>query len=404
MPSAVVKRLDSPVSAKTKRMDDGTLVCDARISRAGIYTYVLADGSISKEYRAPEEVFKPDSLESFETAPLTLNHPAIGEVNPSNYRQEVRGVVSNVHQDAEAPAYVAATVRIQDVQALAAVADGTVQLSAGYTCLRTPVSGMTVTDPLTGETCTIDAVLTAIDGNHVAIVPSGRAGPGARLILDVQDLGVEMAKLDAVEKAKCAKCGEAMVDPGEKCPNCGEMASGATEPEGVQGDAPKVDPVKDAPGNGRSVSDPQSDAPGAPAKPDDCGPKTDAAAITKELEAARVQVETLKADLAKANEPGRIDALVAERQDVVGKAKAHGLKTDAVSNAELRAAVVIKAFPKLKLDGFSVEQISSLFDSVATPVEVVEAPKADPTVVVALDKNPIDAAVEADARRYGLTR
>lgn len=419
--TSIVKRLDQPITAKTKRMDDGSMVCEARIARAGIYTYVLPSGEVSKEYRAPDEVFKPDALLSFETAPLTLNHPAVGEVNPSNYRQETRGVVTNVRQDAEAPEYVAATVRIQDAQALAAVADGTVQLSCGYTCTRTPVTGMTVTDAVTGETCKIDAVLSQIEGNHVAIVPAGRAGPGARLILDAQDFGVEMQITvnDEIKPLKCADC-DAACKPGEPCPNCGKPVAGAQEvadgkiaPARTIGDPGQPAASQNGNEKGELIEAPAEVIAGGPPETEEPPePVTltpeQIKALEAELQAARGEVakykaklEELSLSLAKQEDPAFLDSLVAERSMVVAKAHEHGIKTDAMPTADLRKAVLTKAFPKMKLDSFNSEQLSNLFDSVVSPVEVAPAPKAETTVVVKLEASPIDAAKAETAKRYG---
>ena len=57
------------------RMDNGYLRTTGKLTRVGIFDYRRADGSIQKELRLAEEVFRADSLGSFALVPLTNGHP-----------------------------------------------------------------------------------------------------------------------------------------------------------------------------------------------------------------------------------------------------------------------------------------------------------------------------------------
>ncbi|MEN4198882.1 DUF2213 domain-containing protein, partial [Serratia marcescens] len=74
---------------------DGSLLCEAvPIARVGWQVYNAAeldeiepdsDGEISV-YRSPEEVFRPETIASFEGMTFTVLHPE-QMVNPSNWRE-----------------------------------------------------------------------------------------------------------------------------------------------------------------------------------------------------------------------------------------------------------------------------------------------------------------------------
>ncbi len=63
---------------------NGYLVADAFPTRTGVFKYVKADGTITRELRAPEEVFRPESLESLKHRPIIDEHPETGPADASN--------------------------------------------------------------------------------------------------------------------------------------------------------------------------------------------------------------------------------------------------------------------------------------------------------------------------------
>jgi len=67
-----------------KRDAVGALRFDARLTRTGVFAYRMPDGSVRRELRHPDHVFKPDSLKSLALATLTLRHPQEGMVRGDN--------------------------------------------------------------------------------------------------------------------------------------------------------------------------------------------------------------------------------------------------------------------------------------------------------------------------------
>lgn len=147
----------------------------AFLTRSGVFVYHRADGSEVREYRSAEEVFHADSLASLSAAPVTRLHPS-RPVDAKSFRSVVVGHVGDeVKQDGDK---VAATVHVQDADAIAAVEAGMRQVSCGYTCDIEETAGVTES----GER--YDRAQRSIRYNHVALVPVGRAGSEVALRLD----------------------------------------------------------------------------------------------------------------------------------------------------------------------------------------------------------------------------
>jgi hypothetical protein len=138
-------------------------------------------------YRPADEIEK--SAETFNGLPVMLNHwnfdaNTIGEVKDK--------VVGSLGTDArwEAP-YLKNSLIITDADAIAKIEDGSYsELSASYLCDVDMTGGI-------WQGKTYDGIMTGIIGNHVALVPEGRAGHDVR-IADISIKGGK--KMDKWEK------------------------------------------------------------------------------------------------------------------------------------------------------------------------------------------------------------
>jgi hypothetical protein len=183
-----VQRLDRSGSLlKPYRTPEGFLFAEGYATRAGIFEYENADGSIRRELRSEEEVSRADSLGSLGNKPVALLHPmeenASGElepvdVTPENWDRYAAGTVSpSVTYTADGYVKVAVMVGRQD--AIEAIEGGEAQeLSCGYSAEVIERAGE---HPIWGH---YDAVQTDIQYNHCALVPQGRAGANVRLRVD----------------------------------------------------------------------------------------------------------------------------------------------------------------------------------------------------------------------------
>ncbi|MDE2403058.1 MAG: DUF2213 domain-containing protein [Burkholderiales bacterium] len=160
------------LGAKRSTTPEGFLVChDVPIARTGTQLYTAAevpidpgpDGLIRVE-RPPEEVFRPETIASFEGKPITVEHPN-DFVTPENYRSLSVGFTQNVRrgQGIEDDLMVADIV-ITDAAAIKYVNEELPEVSAGY-------------EAVYQQTDAGRGVQREIVGNHVALVERGRAGP-----------------------------------------------------------------------------------------------------------------------------------------------------------------------------------------------------------------------------------
>ncbi|HDT1533821.1 TPA: DUF2213 domain-containing protein [Klebsiella pneumoniae subsp. pneumoniae] len=119
--------------------------------------------------RTPEEVFGERTIASFEGMAVTIGHPKdfsgnIIFVTPSNWRQLANGHIQNVRRGSgEQGDLLLADVIAKTPEAIQAVEDGDDEVSCGYDADYRQIS------PGIAEQY-------AITGNHLALVPNGRAG------------------------------------------------------------------------------------------------------------------------------------------------------------------------------------------------------------------------------------
>ncbi|EIX9631715.1 TPA: DUF2213 domain-containing protein [Klebsiella pneumoniae] len=119
--------------------------------------------------RTPEEVFSERTIASFEGMAVTIGHPKdfsgnIIFVTPSNWRQLANGHIQNVRRGSgEQGDLLLADVIAKTPEAIQAVEDGDDEVSCGYDADYRQIS------PGIAEQY-------AITGNHLALVPNGRAG------------------------------------------------------------------------------------------------------------------------------------------------------------------------------------------------------------------------------------
>ncbi|EPJ6242498.1 DUF2213 domain-containing protein [Klebsiella pneumoniae] len=157
--------------------DGSVLFKDVPIARTGEQVYGAEElpdlqpdshGLITVQ-RTPEEVFSERTIASFEGMAVTIGHPKdfsgnIIFVTPENWRQLSNGHIQNVRRGAgDKSDLLLADVIAKTPEAIQAVEDGDDEVSCGYDADYRQIS------PGIAEQY-------AITGNHLALVPNGRAG------------------------------------------------------------------------------------------------------------------------------------------------------------------------------------------------------------------------------------
>lgn len=335
----------------------GAINGPAYVTRCGVFTYVNADGSISRELRHPSEVFAKESLASLRAVPVVEGHPTF--IDSTNWRQFTRG---HAGDDVAADgSYVAVTLHIQDASTRDAISRGDLQeVSMGYECSVVEDSGVYDGEPY-------DRRQVGIRYNHVGLGPEGwgRAGANVRLYFDANE----------TENVQYA--------------------------QGCYGeDMSKLLPVKraDSPeGDGRTSTTRAQAPAAAPAQPPAAQPaaappaqQTDAVSRA-EFDAMRAELAVTKAQLAEGQQRTKADAAAAEaragvrvRLDLVRAAEANQIvegateddirsKIDAMDDDAIRIAVLAKLTPGLKVDGETPEYIRAAFDVAVKSPQAREA-------------------------------
>jgi hypothetical protein len=331
-------------TGKPIRLDNGWLRAPATLTRIGVFDYRNADGSIRKELRLPDEVFKADALESFNLVPLTDDHPRAAKgLDGKNSGAFAVGAVGNVRKDATGK-FVEADLLVTDTNAVEKLEKGKRELSCGYFCDTEEAPGVWV-DP-EGKEHRYDAIQRNIRGNHVAIVDKGRAGPEARVRLDHADAAVLVSDTeqggalpldttsaergDEMDKVKITIDGlEFEVDK--------NVAAALTKERKVHGDA--LEALKAA--------------------------KADADKATARADAAEAQAKKLETMHKDASDPAKFDAAVSARVTLLAEARkfAPEAKLDGLDEVGIRKAVIAKLDGEAKLENATADYVRARYDA-----------------------------------------
>ena len=175
--------------------ENGFLVDTPVVARVGVQVYFTEDGSTVREFRPAEEVFKEESLASYQGKPMTLDHVFVNSDNAKDV------VVGSVTGKAEAlGSTVIAPIVVYSQEAIDEARSGNAkELSVGYSAVLDETPGWG--DPATGKYILrtdntqgldippdwqeFDAIQRDIKVNHLAMVFRGRAGI-AKLNMDGQ--------------------------------------------------------------------------------------------------------------------------------------------------------------------------------------------------------------------------
>ena len=166
----------STISKHMTQTPEGFLICrDVPIARIGTQDYLARELGLDGEpdrpvtvERRPEDVFDPAAIASFEGKDVTYTHPP-EMLAPENQSSYSKGHAENVRREGD---FLVADLHLKDPTLISEVRNGILrEVSCGYLCDYTP-SGAGYRQ-------------TNIRGNHIAIVPRGRAG---------HDVAIKMAR------------------------------------------------------------------------------------------------------------------------------------------------------------------------------------------------------------------
>jgi uncharacterized protein len=173
-------RLDFDDAAKVRFLDDGRMTAMPRVARTGIQLYLGREVGLSgadankviRVYRSEEEVFDKDAMSSFLHRAVTNDHPP-EHVTAENFKKYAVGWTGDEWaRDGEC---FRVPMMVADAQAVADYKAGKRELSNGYAC------ELVFGDGVSPQGEAYDARQTKIRGNHVAIVDAARGGSNLRI-------------------------------------------------------------------------------------------------------------------------------------------------------------------------------------------------------------------------------
>lgn len=183
----------SKISENIHETPEGYLVCVAvPIARIGEMVYgqgetpleVGSDGKVIIS-RDAKEVFRPETIASFEGKAITIGHPA-DFVDPKNWNALANGTMQNVRRgEGETESDLVADLLITVARAIELVKAGLREVSLGYEAEYT-------------QTGIGRGFQSNIIGNHLALVDEGRAGSGYA-IHDHKGKGSKMKLADRIK-------------------------------------------------------------------------------------------------------------------------------------------------------------------------------------------------------------
>lgn len=227
----------SPISPNQLETSEGYLICkNVPIARTGKQDYLAREMGVADAdpervipvMRNPEDVFSVETLASFEGKPVTLTHPP-EDVTPENWAAYAKGHVQNVRRSGD---YIMADLVITDPMLINQVRSGSMrQVSCGYHC------DYTADD--TGYK------QTRIRGNHVAVVPLGRAGAAVSIQDAAPEAEKERDRMSTFRESVLCLMGMAAKDATEEeIKNMAATANKALDAEPAM-KAPEAEPAKD---------------------------------------------------------------------------------------------------------------------------------------------------------------
>lgn len=183
----------SKLSPHMTETPEGFLIChDVKIARTGTQNYLAReiglDGMperVLQVTRSAEDVFDPAAIASFEGKDVTNTHPSemIMQENQAAYS---KGHAENVRRVGD---YLVADLYLKDPTLISEVKNGAMRdVSCGYYCQY--------------EADGAGYRQTHIRGNHIAIVPRGRAGRDVAIKDSAAELPAEKGKVKHMSKSK----------------------------------------------------------------------------------------------------------------------------------------------------------------------------------------------------------
>jgi hypothetical protein len=346
---------------------EGYLMGKAVVTNVGVFTYLNTDGTVRRELRLPEEVFRPDSMWSLRGKPVTNNHPT------------EKVTVENIHDYAVGKTegepifdsyYLSIGLVFDDKETIQQIKNGKRALSCGYDCELEWTPGVWMGVPY-------DAIQRNIVYNHISLVDRGRAGDAAVIRIDTVDAivhkSMEVNQMDA------------------------NLRTISLDSVDYKADEKVIEAYQAAIANATEI---QKNLDAAIAEKSTAIAEKDA--VAEKLATLQKNFDELQANHVDKSE---LDRLVQDRIDLYDVAKKAGVEyknTDA--DMDIKKAVIAKLAPKAQLDNADDTYINTRFRIVVEDMDELTADAAAQAarIVNAPQNTEPEKRVDAEASRQAM--
>lgn len=375
MPTA--RRFDAATLAPggVTRDARGYLTVPAFVTRVGVLAYKRADGTVVRELRHPDHVFRADSLATLNDAPVTVGHPGSGTtwVSADNAHELEVGLVRDAGPEGT---FVSSRLTVRRADAIKRIdSKELVEVSAGY-------DADIVCTPGVYEGQAYDQVQTNIRYNHVALLPpgGGRAGRDVRLRADSADAVIDedgASDTTANEPPRSAP----PEDAGTPALQGDSMSARKIRVDGVEYELPET-PA----GVLEKVVQQRDEL------------SKNLSAEKKRADAAEAERDVMKGELTAARDPQNIHQLVAQRVELersASKVLGQEQRFDGLTDRQVREKVLAVVSTAFKTEGRSDDAVTAAFEYalssqanvnqglklVGRAIEQTEQPRADSNAI-----------------------
>lgn len=324
----------------TRDNSTGFLILNAKPTRAGVFKYRNPDGSVRRELRRPDDVFKAASMATLRNKPFTDLHPMSGKVTASNSKALMVGMVTGDVTKTD-DGYIQTQITCTDADTIAKIESGAqIELSCGYNTDVIDESGEFEGDRY-------DCVQTNIRYNHVALVKAGRAGSKARIYCDSADDAAAVdfdIQLDEEEPMTT----KTIIALSVGAAKIGDFKADAISIEVDKEVQPTIQPLIN--------------------RNDDL--VAHATELQAKLDAMQGTMDEMTAKADAQMEPEALTVLVSERADILGVAAHVGVENfDSMDNLSIKKAVISAKNDGIKLDEKPDAYIDARFDAITEQIK-----------------------------------
>lgn len=349
-----VRRFDRMPLRRKPRRDKATgfLRVEASLTRApAVFAYRRADGTIRREFRAPEHVFASRNLDSVRGAVVTNDHPNVRVTRQNVSRFQVGQAEGEPTIDNDV---LGSGLVVTNGDAIEDMERGKRQISLGYDCDLVLEPG--IWTDAHGVRHPYDAIQTNHETNHIAIVHEGRAGPEIRAYMDSTDA----IQLDAGDQIDMPDHdGQKPVSRGDFLEMFGGGEKAKVDVNGVAYDLPvaTAQAVADAlAANETKLRE----------------AKASADRLEAERDSARQELKDAKAKIDEAVSQDELRKRIDARLELERRAEPHfdakeWPEARKLDDTELRRRTVAKVHDGVDLEGKSDEYIAAAFDLLPVP-------------------------------------